>query len=67
MPRGWKSHLLDLEVLENHPLWSQGGAEDQIGSPEGGVGQRIPLLVFVCLYFCQIKKQKRRIITVMEH
>ena len=58
-PRGWKSHLLGLEDLETHRLWSQGVAEDQIGTPEGGVGQRIPLLMFVCLHFCQIKKQKK--------
>ena len=59
MPRGWKSHLLDLEVLETQWLWSQEVAEDQIGTPEGGVGQRIPLLVFVYLHFRQIKKNKK--------
>ena len=57
MPRGWKSHLLDLEVLETQWLWSQEVAEDQIGSPEEGGGQRIPLLVFVFLHFRQIKKK----------
>ena len=59
VPRGWKSHLLGLEDLETHRLWSQGVAEVQIGSPEEGGGQRIPLLVFVFLHFRQIKKNKK--------
>ena len=50
---------MDLEVLETQWLWSQEVAEDQIGTPEGGGGQRIPLLMFACLHFRQIKKQKK--------